>query len=273
MSVEFQVSFRKNAEHWVVDAVRRDRERMETAILADQVSRTYGPVRAIDRLTLEIPRGLIYGLLGPSGSGKTTFLRMVVGALRPSEGQLLVLGKRMPDRNVAGRIGYMPQTAALYPDLTLRENLAFFGRLYGLRGRKLEERVEELASDLALLGWVDQPLYRFSGGMLQRASLACALLHQPEVLVLDEPTVGLDPLLRRSLWAHFRQLAEQGRTLLISTHSMDEADRCDLLGFLRGGRLLASDTPAALRQQTGHADLEDAFLALAGQPGIPVGDS
>lgn len=246
---------------------------MDATVVADEVSRTFGPVRAIDRLTLEIPRGMIYGLLGPSGSGKTTFLRMVVGALRPTEGQLLVLGRTMPDREVAARIGYMPQTAALYPDLTLRENLAFFGRIYGLRGRKrLEERVEQLTSDLGLLGWVDQQLYRFSVGMLQRASLACALLHQPELLVLDEPTVGLDPVLRRSLWAHFRQLAEQGKTLLISTHTMDEADRCDLLGFLRGGRLLASDTPAALRRQTGQADLEDAFLTLAGQPGIPVGE-
>jgi len=245
---------------------------MGATIVADEVSRTFGPVRAIDRLTLEIPPGVIYGLLGPSGSGKTTFLRMVVGALRPTEGRLLVLGRTMPDRAVAGQIGYMPQTAALYPDLTLRENLAFFGRIYGLRGRKLEDRVERLVHDLGLLGWVDQPLYRFSGGMLQRASLACALLHQPELLVLDEPTVGLDPVLRRSLWAHFRQLAEQGKTLLISTHTMDEADRCDLLGFLRGGRLLASDTPAALRLQTGQADLEDAFLALAGQPGIPVGE-
>lgn len=245
---------------------------MDATIVADEVSRTFGPVRAVDRLTLEIPPGVIYGLLGPSGSGKTTFLRMVVGALRPTEGRLLVLGRTMPDRAVAGQIGYMPQTAALYPDLTLRENLAFFGRIYGLRGRRLEDRVEQLVNDLGLLGWVDQPLYRLSGGMLQRASLACALLHQPELLVLDEPTVGLDPVLRRSLWAHFRQLAEQGKTLLISTHTMDEADRCDLLGFLRGGRLLASDTPAALRLQTGQADLEDAFLALAGLPGIPVGE-
>ncbi len=245
---------------------------MGATIVADEVSRTFGPVRAIDRLTLEIPTGVIYGLLGPSGSGKTTFLRMVVGALRPTEGRLLVLGRTMPDRAVAGQIGYMPQSAALYPDLTLRENLAFFGRIYGLRGRKLEDRVEQLVNDLGLLGWLDQQLYRFSGGMLQRASLACALLHQPELLVLDEPTVGLDPVLRRSLWAHFRQLAEEGKTLLISTHTMDEADRCDLLGFLRGGRLLASDTPAALRVQTGQADLEDAFLALAGQPGVPVGE-
>lgn len=245
---------------------------MGATIVADEVSRTFGPVRAIDRLTLEIPTGVIYGLLGPSGSGKTTFLRMVVGALRPTEGRLLVLGRTMPDRAVAGQIGYMPQTAALYPDLTLRENLAFFGRIYGLRGRKLEDRVEQLVTDLGLLGWLDQQLYRFSGGMLQRASLACALLHQPELLVLDEPTVGLDPVLRRSLWAHFRQLAEEGKTLLISTHTMDEADRCDLLGFLRGGRLLASDTPVALRVQTGQADLEDAFLALAGQPGVPVGE-
>ena len=246
---------------------------MDAAVVADEVSRTFGPVRAIDRLSLEIPRGVIYGVLGPSGSGKTTFLRVVAGALRPTEGQLLVLGRPMPNRAVAGRIGYLPQTAALYPDLTLRENLAFFGRIYGLRGRQLSERVDQLVSDLGLLGWVDQQLDRFSMGMLQRASLACALLHQPELLVLDEPTVGVDPVLRRWLWVHFRQLAEHGTTLIISTHTIDEADRCDVLGFLRGGRLLASESPETLRRQTGQATLEDAFLALAGRPSIPVGES
>jgi ABC-2 type transport system ATP-binding protein len=245
---------------------------MDAAVVADEVSRTFGPVRAIDRLSLEIPRGVIYGLLGPSGSGKTTFLRVVAGALRPTEGQLLVLGQPMPNRLVAARIGYMPQITALYSDLTLRENLAFFGWVYGLRGRKLGERIDQLVSELGLLGWVDQQLDRFSVGMLQCASLACALLHQPDLLVLDEPTVGLDPLLRHSLWAHLRQLAEQGTTLLISTQTIDEADRCDLLGFLRGGRLLASESPETLRRQTGQANLEDAFLALAGRPGVPAGE-
>lgn len=242
----------------------------EPAVEASDVSRVFGPLRAIDRLSVVIPRGVIYALLGPSGSGKTTFLRMVVGALRPSEGTVRVFGVRMPDRTVASRIGYMPQLPALYPDLTLRQNLRFFGAVYGIGRRELEQRIEELAVDLDLLAWLDHPLYRFSGGMLQRASLATALLHEPPLLVLDEPTVGLDPVLRRALWRRFRLLADQGTTLLISTHSMDEADRCDLLGFLRDGRLLASDTPDALRRMTGQHSLEDAFLVLAGQPVLPV---
>jgi ABC-2 type transport system ATP-binding protein len=242
----------------------------EHTVEAINVSRVFGPLRAVDRLSVVIPRGVIYGLLGPSGSGKTTFLRMVVGALRPSEGRLWVFGIAMPSRRVAQRIGYMPQAPALYPDLTLRENLRFFGAVYRVSRRILEQRIEELATDLDLLAWLDHPLYRFSSGMLQRASLAVALLHEPDLLVLDEPTVGLDPLLRRTLWERFRLLAGRGTTLLISTHSMDEADRCDLLGFLRGGRLLASDTPAALRALTGQDSLEDAFLILAGQPVLPV---
>ncbi|MCS7050991.1 MAG: ABC transporter ATP-binding protein, partial [Thermomicrobium sp.] len=211
----------------------------DAAIIAEGVSRLFGPLRAVDRISVTIPRGLIYGVLGPSGSGKTTFLRLIVGALRPSEGRLVVFGRTMPDRRVAARIGYMPQSPALYPDLTLRENLRFFGAIYAVGRRELEQRIEELATQLDLLAWLDHQLFRFSTGMLQRASLAVALLHEPELLVLDEPTVGLDPLLRRLLWQHFRDLAARGTTLLISTHSMDEADRCDLLGILRDGRLLA----------------------------------
>lgn len=240
------------------------------AVEAIEVSRIFGPLRAIDRLSLVIPRGVIYGLLGPSGSGKTTFLRLVVGALRPSEGKILVFGVPMPERSIAARIGYMPQVPALYPDLTLRQNLHFFGAIYGITRRSLAQRIEELTSELELLAWLDHPLYRFSSGMLQRASLAVALLHEPDLLVLDEPTVGLDPTLRRALWQRFRILTSGGRTLLISAHSMDEADRCDLLGFIRDGRLLASDTPTALRTLTGQDSLEDAFLVLAGHPFLPA---
>uniref|UniRef100_A0A7C5VZ88 ABC transporter ATP-binding protein n=1 Tax=Thermomicrobium roseum TaxID=500 RepID=A0A7C5VZ88_THERO len=252
------------------DGEGRPIERAHAAIVAEDVSRIFGPLRAVDRISLVIPRGVVYGVLGPSGSGKTTFLRMVVGALRPSEGRLFVFGREMPDRRVAARIGYMPQAPALYPDLTLRENLRFFGAVYAVSRRELEQRIEDLATQLDLLAWLDHQLYRFSTGMLQRASLAVALLHEPELLVLDEPTVGLDPLLRRALWQHFRALAARGTTLLISTHIMDEADRCDLLGILRDGRLLASDTPAALRALTDQRTLEDAFLTLAGQPLLPV---
>lgn len=243
---------------------------MDVIVDAQDVSKTFGPIRAVDGITLQIPRGVIYGLLGPSGSGKTTFMRIIAGALRASGGRVAVLGRPMPDRSVAPRIGYMTQSAALYPDLSLRENLRFFGTIYGLNGARLGQRVETIAQEVELADRLDNPLHTFSGGMRQRASLACALLHEPELLILDEPTVGLDPVLRHAFWARFRQLADEGRTLLVSSHVMDEAERCDLLGFIRGGRLLASASPAELRRSTGQINLEDAFLVLAGQGAILV---
>ncbi|MGA7671926.1 MAG: ABC transporter ATP-binding protein [Nitrolancea sp.] len=243
---------------------------MTNAVIeADNVTRRFGNVLAVDHVSLSIPRGIIFGLLGPSGSGKTTLIRMTAGALRPDSGSLTVLGHNMPDRGVTAHIGYMTQSAALYPDLSLRENLAFFGALYGVPERQLPRRIEEIAREVKLDTRLDNPLTTFSGGMLQRASLACALLHEPELLILDEPTVGLDPVLRRTFWARFRELAESGRTLLVTSHIMDEAERCDQLAFVREGRVLATGSPAALREQTGCGNLEDAFLALAGA--LPAG--
>lgn len=236
------------------------------------MSRRFGSIVALERISLSIPRGRIYGLLGPSGSGKTTFIRIAAGALSPNSGTMRVLGHVMPDRRITAHIGYMTQAAALYPDLSLRENLNFFGALYDVPPRELATRIEALTAEIGLADRLNSPLHTFSGGMRQRASLACALLHQPELLILDEPTVGLDPVLRRSFWQRFRELADEGRTLVVSSHIMDEAERCDELAFLRDGRLLATGSPDALRAQTGCQDLEDAFLALAGAlPAAPNG--
>jgi ABC-2 type transport system ATP-binding protein len=243
----------------------------EQVIVAEAVSRRFGDVQALGGVSLVVPRGVIYGLLGPSGSGKTTFIRIVAGAIRPDSGHLRILGHPEPDAEVRARIGYMTQGAALYPDLSLRENLEFFGALYGLSGARLRERIAATAIEVELVNRVDDPLHTFSGGMRQRASLACALLHQPELLILDEPTVGLDPVLRHTFWTRFRQLADSGRTLLVSSHIMDEAERCDLLAFVREGKILATGSPSALRQQTGYDNLEDAFLMLAGA--LPAGPS
>ena len=234
------------------------------------VSQAFGAVRALEDVSLAIPPGVIYGLIGPSGSGKTTLIRLLVGVLRPERGEVHVLGRPMPDRAVAGRIGYMTQSTALYPDLSLRENLAFFGALYGLDNEQLRRRIDEVSREVALADRLDGPLHTFSGGMQRRASLACALIHQPELLILDEPTVGLDPVLRRAFWARFHQLAQAGRTLIVTSHIMDEAGRCDLLAFIRDGRLLASGTPEALRRLTGQLDLEEAFLALAEHEKLPA---
>ncbi len=192
---------------------------------------------------------------------------MMAGVLRPDTGDLRVLGHTMPDRSVSSRIGYMTQTAALYSDLSLRENLSFFGALYGIPIDRLRQRVTDIAREVELDDRLDSQLLTFSGGMLQRASLACALLHEPDVLILDEPTVGLDPVLRRTFWGRFRRLADQGRTLLVTSHIMDEAERCDRLAFLRNGRLLAIGSPDELRRQTGHQNLEDAFVTLASAVG------
>ncbi|HET7037938.1 MAG TPA: ABC transporter ATP-binding protein [Thermomicrobiaceae bacterium] len=234
------------------------------------VSQAFGAVRALEDVSLAIPPGVIYGLIGPSGSGKTTLIRLLVGVLRPERGEVCVFGRKMPDRAVAGRIGYMTQSTALYPDLSLRENLSFFGALYGLGDARLRRRIEEVSREVALADRLDSPLHTFSGGMQRRASLACALIHQPELLILDEPTVGLDPVLRRAFWERFHRLAQAGRTLIVTSHIMDEAGRCDLLGFIRDGRLLASGTPDELRRLTGQAELEEAFLALAEREKLPV---
>jgi ABC-2 type transport system ATP-binding protein len=246
------------------------RKTTDAIVEADQVSRRFGSIVALEQITLAIPRGRIFGLLGPSGSGKTTLIRLAAGALSPDSGVIRVLGHVMPDRATTVHIGYMTQAAALYPDLSLRENLSFFGALYDVPPGELAARIEELVDEVGLADRLDNQLQTFSGGMRQRASLACALLHEPELLILDEPTVGLDPVLRRSFWQRFRELADQGRTLIVSSHIMDEAERCDELAFLRDGRLLATGSPDALRQQTGYQDLEDAFLALA--EAIPTAD-
>jgi len=240
---------------------------MEPIVEVENVSKQFGPITALAGVTLDVPSGIIYGLLGPSGSGKTTLIRLIAGAMRASAGQVRVFGRPQPSRANAARIGYMTQAAALYPDLSLRENLTFFGTLYGLDDRRLRERVEAIAAEVELADRLDSPLHTFSGGMRQRASLACALLHEPDLLILDEPTVGLDPVLRRAFWERFRRLAAAGRTLIVSSHVMDEADRCDRLAFLREGRLLATGSPSELRQITEQANLEDAFLALAAGTG------
>jgi ABC-2 type transport system ATP-binding protein len=234
-----------------------------STVEAENLSRSFGALQALRDVSLTIPRGVIFGLLGPSGSGKTTLIRLLAGALTPTSGTLDVLGHRMPNRVSAAGTGYMTQTAALYPDLSLRENLEFFGTLYGMDRSRLSRRVEEIARTVELAGRLDDQLLTFSGGMLQRSSLASALLHDPDLLLLDEPTVGLDPVLRRTFWKRFRELADRGKTLVVSSHIMDEADRCDLLGFIREGELLVTAPPNEIRRATGHENLEDAFLTLA----------
>jgi ABC-2 type transport system ATP-binding protein len=209
-------------------------------------------------LDLEIEAGTVTGLLGPSGSGKSTLIRAIVGVQIVASGEVVVLGTPAGAVELRRRVGYVTQAPSVYADLTVRENLTYFARIVGV-GR---ERVDDLVERVGLASERDQIVQTLSGGQAARVSLATALLHEPELLVLDEPTVGLDPVLRRDLWDFFHELAESGATLLVSSHVMDEASRCDRLVLLREGRILAEDTPAGLLARTGMTDLDDAFLHL-----------
>ncbi len=233
------------------------------AIDADSVVRRFGPIVALDHLALQVPRGCTFGLIGPNGAGKTTFIRLVVGLDRPDAGSVRVLGHAMPDPSVAPSIGYMPQADSLYVDLTARENLAFFGSVYGLKGPRLRRRIDEVLALVELEDVADRVVETMSGGMRRRLSLAVALVHEPELLVLDEPTVGVDPELRLVFWDHFARLAAEGRTVLISTHHLDEARRCQYLALLRAGQALAAGTPQELLARAGVDDMEAAFLFFA----------
>ena len=234
----------------------------QLAVWADNVSFAYGDVKALQDLELQVPKGISFGLLGPNGAGKTTLIRIVVGLLQPQNGSIEVLGEGSA-RKVAQLIGYMPQAPALYAELSTLENVDFFARVYGLSKRQQRaEMVEEAIRFVDLWERRNDPTLKLSGGMKQRVSLACAIVHQPPLLVLDEPTVGLDPELRVTFWDHFRRLTSEGVTLIISSHTMDDAAHCDRLAFLRSGRVIAKGSPQELRQATGNpeASLEDAFL-------------
>ena len=216
----------------------------------------------LHELGCAVPPGEVTGLLGPSGSGKTTLMRAIVGVQQVAAGTVTVLGEPAGSPVLRDRVGYVTQAASVYDDLTVLENLLFFARVLGVdRGR-----VRACLGLVGLAGRERDLVGRLSGGERSRVSLAVALLARPPVLVLDEPTVGLDPVLRRDLWRSFHALAEQGAAVLVSSHVMDEASRCDRLLLLREGRLIADDTPAALLARTGAGDVEGAFLALVERP-------
>jgi ABC-2 type transport system ATP-binding protein len=230
------------------------------AIDVNNVSKTFGEIKALDGVTLRVKQGEIYGLLGPNGAGKTTLIRTFVGLVEPSGGTVTVLGRRMPNVGVLRNVGYMTQQAALYPGLSVEENVRFFGAINGA-----EEGVKDAIELVDLLDRRASVVATLSGGMRQRCSLACALVHKPQLLLLDEPTVGVDPQLRVQFWESFRRMAAAGTTIVVSSHVMDEAERCQRLGLVQFGRLLAEGTPTEIRTLGGSQNLEEAFLALAGR--------
>jgi ABC-2 type transport system ATP-binding protein len=228
----------------------------------DLVVRRGGHV-VLDALTFSMARGRVTGLLGPSGCGKTTLMRTLVGVQEITSGEVSLLGLPAGHPSLRARVGYATQDPAVYSDLTLNENLRYFGTVLGLRKRHLNQAISATIGELDLTGLENRVVGTFSGGQLARVDLAVALLGDPDLLVLDEPTVGLDPVLRRDLWTMFHRLADSGTTLLVSSHVMDEAARCDYLLFMREGRFLAEAAPGQILERTGASDLEQAFLRLA----------
>lgn len=237
----------------------------EPAVEVDKLSFSYDGFRVLDGLSLQVPRGISFGLLGPNGAGKTTLIRLLVGLLRPQAGNIRVLGQS-PSRKIAHLTGYMPQLHSLYAELSVIQNVNFFARIYRLTDRvQRAQRVQDVLQLVGMWSRRNDSVHKLSGGMKQRVSLACALVHSPALLFLDEPTVGLDPELRVTFWEYFAALTRQGATLIISSHTMDDAAHCDRLAFMRDGKVIAKGTPSALRQATGRpeATLEDAFLHFA----------
>ncbi|HZN18693.1 MAG TPA: ABC transporter ATP-binding protein [Micromonosporaceae bacterium] len=231
---------------------------MEAAIEVRDLVVHRGRRAVLHGISCEVARGSVTGLLGPSGSGKTTLMRAVVGVQIVKSGVVQVLGRPAGSAPLRRRIGYLTQSPSIYADLTVRENARYFASLYGLGSAEADESVR----DVGLADAADQMVHTLSGGQRSRASLACALVGRPEVLILDEPTVGQDPVLREDLWQRFHALAASGTTLLVSSHVMDEARRCDRLLLLRDGQLLADDTPDGIRRAAGTDDMDEAFLTL-----------
>ncbi len=223
----------------------------QSVISADQLTRKFGKFVAVDHISFEVTRGEIFGFLGPNGSGKTTTIRMLLGLLHPSGGRASVLGYDVvhhPD-SIRRRVGYMSQRFSLYPDLTVVENLNFYGRAYDVWGGRLKQRREAVLELTGLAGHEREPTSNLAGGYKQRLALATAVLHEPPLLFLDEPTAGVDPVSRRDFWRLLYRLAAEGTTIFVTTHYMDEAEQCHRLAFIHNGHLTATGTPSEIKER------------------------
>lgn len=238
---------------------------MKTAIQVQDLSVIYKDgYKALDRVSLELPAGKITGFIGPSGAGKTTLIRVLVGRQKVTNGSAIVLGKPAGSAKLRGQLSYMAQNLSVYPDLSVQENLTYFASMLGLNHKVVKSAVQTVITQVDLAPHVNQVVSSLSGGQKQRVSLGVALLGDPQALFLDEPTVGLDPVLREQLWALFHELAAMGKTVIISSHAMDEADRCDDLVLIRAGNVLAHAAPRELCEHTHSKTVEESFIKLVG---------
>jgi ABC-2 type transport system ATP-binding protein len=233
------------------------------AVETKGLSKNFGKFAALIDLDLKVRTGEVYGLLGPNGAGKTTAIRIMCRLIKPTAGTAVLLGRPLGDAAAVSQIGYMPQETALYQNLTVHQNIQFFGSVFGLDAATISLREKELLEFVDLSKWKDALVSNLSGGMKHRASLACSLVPEPRLLFLDEPTVGVDPKLRASFWNYFDRLKGKGITIIITTHYMDEAKHCDRIGFMRSGHLIAEGTPKEILTRTKTESLEDAFLRAA----------
>ncbi|MEN1967725.1 ABC transporter ATP-binding protein [Lentibacillus sp. N15] len=237
-------------------------------ITLNGIEQHFGDETVLKHIDISIPDGQLFGLLGPSGSGKTTLVKIMIGLMQPTSGSVMIDQQQMPSLKVMQQIGYMAQSDALYSELTARQNLDFFAGIYGIPKKQRKQRIIDVAEMVNLTEHLDKTLEKYSGGMKRRMSLAVALLHQPKLLILDEPTVGIDPVLRASIWKELKELQKQGTTIIVTTHVMDEAEKCDNLALLRDGSVIAHGSPDKLIAESETDSLEAAFLYFGGETNV-----
>ncbi|WEV56847.1 ABC transporter ATP-binding protein [Ligilactobacillus acidipiscis] len=237
----------------------------ENAITLRHLVKKFGDQTVLKDVNLKIQTGKIVGLIGPSGAGKTTIIKSMLGMEKADDGEALVFGEKMPNRQLLSKIGYMAQADALYTDLTGKENLQFFAKMKGISPKKIPAEIERQAKIVDLTAALDKRVSGYSGGMMRRLSLAIALLGQPELLILDEPTVGIDPALRRQVWQELARIGQEDRAVLVTTHVMDEAELTDEVALILDGKIMAFDTPANLKKEYQVKTIEDVFLKAEGE--------
>jgi len=234
-------------------------------IKIEHVNKSFGKKQVLFDINLDVPYSQILGLLGPSGSGKSTLIKMIAGIDVPTSGDVLLLGEKMPKLSMMNKIGYMAQSDALYNELTAEENIKFFASMYKLSKARQKQRIIDVMDLVNLSDHLKKQVKHYSGGMKRRLSLAIALIHEPPVLILDEPTVGIDPVLRKSIWNELYKLNNNGTTIIVTTHVMDEAEKCNNLGMIRDGILIATGSPNEIKCASGSNTIEEAFLYYGGE--------